>query len=80
MVKLGSNSIGCNLSFHLSNETYNLTCIMMKLIHLSSFLHLILDENEQVSSNDPLEVLLELITKSGSKKIKEALNRLIHYI
>jgi hypothetical protein len=53
---------------------------MMKLIHLSSFLHLILDENEQVSSNDPLEVLLELITKSGSKKIKEALNRLIHYI
>jgi hypothetical protein len=53
---------------------------MMKLIHLGLFLHLILDENQQVSSKDPLEVLLWLIIKSGSKKIKEALNRLIHDI
>jgi hypothetical protein len=57
-----------------------LACIMMKLIHLGLFLHLILDENQQVSSKDPLEVLLWLIIKSGSKKIKEALNRLIHDI
>ena len=45
-------------------------------LRMNPFKEMVNDENKQASPNDPLKVLIEFITRSKTKKIKNEFNEL----